>query len=53
MKKIAVFFLITVLYSCGPKRLGCGPRRCEVDSKKELPTIKHKKNPEVFSSGLV
>ncbi|WP_156900417.1 hypothetical protein [Flavobacterium filum] len=53
MKKIAIFFLITILYSCGPKRLGCGPRRCEVDSKKEIPNSKPIKNPEVKTSGLV
>jgi hypothetical protein len=31
MKKIIVLFIVCLFVaSCGPKRLGCGPRRCEV-----------------------
>ena len=39
MKKIiiAAAFGCLFLTSCGPKRLGCGPRRCEV----KLPTTAH------------
>jgi hypothetical protein len=36
MKKIVlIVFGCLFLASCGPKRLGCGPGRCEV----KLPTI--------------
>lgn len=35
MKKIIILvFGCLFIVSCGPKRLGCGPRRCEV----KLPT---------------
>lgn len=31
MKKVIGFLVLgAVLASCGPKRMGCGPRRCEV-----------------------
>lgn len=31
MKKIVVLvFSCLFIVSCGPRRLGCGPRRCEV-----------------------
>jgi hypothetical protein len=53
MKKIVILLFLSTLYSCGPKRLGCGPRRCEVDLKKEIPNSKPIKNPEVKTSGLV
>lgn len=36
MKKIILIVIgCLVLASCGPRRLGCGPRRCEV----KTPTI--------------
>jgi hypothetical protein len=33
-KKIVLVFGCLFIVSCGPRRLGCGPRRCEV----KLPT---------------
>ncbi|ESU29469.1 hypothetical protein FLJC2902T_08740 [Flavobacterium limnosediminis JC2902] len=31
MRKVLIFgMLMGVLASCGPRRLGCGPGRCEV-----------------------
>lgn len=54
MKKILLLLILTTLYSCGPKRLGCGPgRRCDVDTQKEKIKAIPKKNPEVKTSGLV
>lgn len=29
-KTLCILFAVIVLASCGPKRLGCGPGRCEV-----------------------
>ena len=54
MKKITLFLICIFLYSCGPKRLGCGPgRRCEINIKKENFQLIPQKNPEVKTSGLV
>lgn len=40
MKRLAVAAVILVCVSCGPKRLGCGPRRCSVEpGKTELPRM--------------
>ncbi|WP_188360464.1 hypothetical protein [Flavobacterium orientale] len=47
---IAFLILVTSLLSCGPKRLGCGPGRCDVE---QLPNILKQKNPETIISGLV
>jgi hypothetical protein len=39
MKKIVALLLLSgFITSCGPKRLGCGPGRCEVEN----PTLKTK-----------
>ena len=39
MKKIVALLLLSCfITSCGPKRLGCGPSRCEVEN----PTLKTK-----------
>ncbi len=32
-KKILVTLCLIVVSSCGPKRYGCGPRRCEINAK--------------------
>ena len=41
MKKIIVLvFGCLFIVSCGPRRLGCGPRRCEV------------KNPTIITSDI-
>jgi len=41
MKKIILILIgCLVLASCGPRRLGCGPRRCEV------------KNPTIITSDI-
>jgi predicted small lipoprotein YifL len=54
MKKILIILILASLYSCGPKRLGCGPsRRCDVDTQKEMIKAVPQKNPEVKTSGLV
>ena len=54
MKKILLILIVATLYSCGPKRLGCGPgRRCDVDTQKEKLKELPQKNPEVKTSGLV
>jgi hypothetical protein len=45
MKSPLIVLLLLILFgSCGPKRLGCGPKRCEV---KPTPTEKsiEQKNP--------
>lgn len=35
MKKLFSFLVIALFFSsCGPKRLGCGPYRCEVKPEK-------------------
>jgi hypothetical protein len=33
-----MFALIVMTTSCGPRRYGCGPRRCEVKTQKQ-PTV--------------
>jgi hypothetical protein len=41
MKKETIIFAILIigfLASCGPKRYGCGPRRCEI-KKTEVPIL--------------
>ncbi len=50
-KKILVGLCLIVVASCGPKRYGCGPRRCEVKVKQLhfLNTI-NKKHPLVFEN---
>lgn len=54
MKKILLFLILITLYSCGPRRLGCGPgRRCESTIKKENLPIIPQKNPEAKATGLV
>ncbi len=55
MKKIAfIIFILIVLCSCGPRRLGCGPRRCSIDVQKDIWDKQlPQKNPEVRTSGLV
>lgn len=54
MKKILLFLILASLYSCGPKRLGCGPgRRCNIDTNKEKIKELPQKNPEEKTSGLV
>lgn len=37
-KKILVALCLIVVTSCGPKRYGCGPRRCEVKTQ-EQPSV--------------
>lgn len=52
-KIVLIFVGLLFLTSCGPKRLGCGPRRCEVKSS-EIQKINVQKNPEMkIKSGLV
>jgi len=34
-KALLVFIVLTSLASCGPKRLGCGPRSCLIDIEKQ------------------
>lgn len=37
MKKLLfILFAIFTLYSCGPRRLKCGPKRCEIKNQKNL-----------------
>jgi len=44
MKKIILIVIgCLVLASCGPRRLGCGPRRCEV----KIPTTV---NPDIHKT---
>lgn len=38
-KIIFTLLILSFLASCGPRRYGCGPRRCEI-KKIELPTSK-------------
>lgn len=56
MKKtnnIILLFILIMFASCGPKRLGCGPRRCEIKTI-DIQKIEAQKNPELKSnSGLV
>jgi hypothetical protein len=37
-KKLPLLLLVCViaLSACGPKRYGCGPRRCEMKSQEQL-----------------
>jgi hypothetical protein len=53
MKKLFLFILLITLYSCGPRRLGCGPRGCDINVEKEKHNINPIKNPEARTSGLV
>ncbi|WP_396149089.1 hypothetical protein [Flavobacterium sp.] len=54
MKKLLLLFLLITLFSCGPRRLGCGPgRRCEAPTQKEKLNLIPQKNPEAKTSGLV
>ena len=34
----ASLLFVSILSSCGPRRYGCGPRRCEVKTQKQ-PTV--------------
>lgn len=37
MRKIVFFlFIIFTVTSCGPHRMKCGPRRCEIKNQKNL-----------------
>jgi hypothetical protein len=52
MKSPLIGLILLILFSsCGPKRLGCGPRRCEV---KPTPVEKsiEQKNPESKRTAL-
>jgi hypothetical protein len=52
-KKILVALCLIVVASCGPKRYGCGPRRCEVKVKVKLVpyfNTGNKKHPLVFEN---
>ena len=43
MKKIILIVLgCLVLASCGPRRLGCGPRRCEIKTPTTINSDIHK-----------
>jgi len=53
MKKLLLFILLITFYSCGPRRLGCGPRGCEINIEKKNYNINPIKNPEAKTSGLV
>jgi hypothetical protein len=54
MKKLLLFLILITLYSCGPRRLGCGPgRRCESTIQKENLNLIPQKNPEAKATGLV
>jgi hypothetical protein len=54
MKKLLVLIALATLYSCGPKRLGCGPnRRCEVHIQIKSIGIIPQKNPETVVSGFL
>lgn len=34
-KRLIAFVMVGAVFaSCGPKRMGCGPRRCETNGKK-------------------
>lgn len=50
-KKTLVALCLIVVASCGPKRYGCGPRRCEVNVKL-VPHFNtgNKKHPLVFEN---
>lgn len=50
-KKILVGLCLIVVASCGPKRYGCGPRRCEFKVKL-VPYFNtgNKKHPLVFEN---
>ena len=37
-KKILLILCLIVVSACGPKRYGCGPRRCEIN-KKQFPIL--------------
>ncbi|RKS00734.1 hypothetical protein C8C84_0360 [Flavobacterium sp. 102] len=42
MKKIlAIFVLVSFITSCGPKRLGCGPGRCDIETPKTTTLLKN------------
>lgn len=48
-KKILVALCLIVVTSCGPKRYGCGPRRCEVKAKPfHFLNTDNKKRPLVY-----
>lgn len=32
IKKISIIIISLFIISCGPKRLGCGPYRCEINT---------------------
>ncbi|MDD2985372.1 hypothetical protein [Flavobacterium sp.] len=53
MKKLLLLLILVTFYSCGPRRLGCGPRGCDINLQKENHKIDFIKNPEVKTSGLV
>jgi hypothetical protein len=53
MKKLILLLLLITFYSCGPRRLGCGPRGCDINIEKENHNINSTKNPEAKTSGLV
>jgi hypothetical protein len=43
MKKIILIVIgCLVLASCGPRRLGCGPRRCEIKTPTTINSDIHK-----------
>ncbi len=36
MKHLLLLALLTMVSSCGPKRLKCGPKRCEIQKTKNI-----------------
>ncbi|UPQ80061.1 hypothetical protein M0M57_04315 [Flavobacterium azooxidireducens] len=53
MKKLLLLLFLITFCSCGPRRLGCGPRGCDINVEKENYNINPIKNPEARTSGLV
>lgn len=51
MKKIIVILLLGgFVLSCGPRRLRCGPNRCEIDNKNNSKNNTNEKNTVQYSN---
>ena len=54
MKKIIlIVFLVFFLVSCGPRRMGCGPRSCSVSAKQIFDQTRKNETLENLLKGLI